>query len=111
MTAQWPKVRLGECIDQRKTPVFIEDSKTYRRVTVQVHARGIVPRDEVEGRDIKTKRQYVTRGNDLLVAEIDALVAYVNAGTCNQLLNLLLRLAAEGAFEKVAGLANTRGHG
>lgn len=74
MTAKWPKVRLGECVEQRKTPVFIEDAKTYRRVTVQLHARGIVPRDEVNGRDIKTKRQYVTRGNDLLVAEIDAKV-------------------------------------
>jgi hypothetical protein len=36
---------------------------------------------------------------DDLVAEIDALVADVDAGPCNQLLDLALRLAAEAAEE------------
>jgi hypothetical protein len=36
---------------------------------------------------------------DDLVAEIDALVADVDAGTCDQLLDLALRLAAEAAEE------------
>src|SRR5207249_9826667 len=39
---------------------------------------------------------------DDLVAEIDALVADVDAGTGDQLLDLLLRLAAEGALQQVS---------
>ena len=45
------------------------------------------------------------------VTEIDALVADVNARSSDQLLNLLLRLATEGTFKKIAGFANSRGHG
>jgi hypothetical protein len=36
---------------------------------------------------------------DDLVAEVDALVADVNAGACDQLFDLALRLAAEAAEE------------
>ena len=36
---------------------------------------------------------------DDLVAELDALVANVNAGPCNQFADLLLRFAAEAALE------------
>jgi len=41
---------------------------------VQLHAKGIVLRDEIEGARIKTKRQQACRPRDLLVAEIDAKV-------------------------------------
>src|SRR6266508_1495575 len=41
---------------------------------------------------------------DDLVAEVDALVADVDTGAGDQLLDLLLRLAAEGAFQQVAAV-------
>jgi type I restriction enzyme S subunit len=41
---------------------------------VQLHAQGIVLRDEVVGADIKTKKQQVCRAGEFLVAEIDAKV-------------------------------------
>ncbi len=44
---------------------------------------------------------------DDLVAEVDALVADVDAGARDQLLDLLLALSAEGALEQVTGLADT----
>src|SRR3989304_3229646 len=44
---------------------------------------------------------------DDLVAEIDALVADVHAGAGDELLHLLLRLAAEGALQQV-GVADPR---
>src|SRR5581483_7015683 len=47
---------------------------------------------------------------DDLVAEVDALVADVDAGPGDQLLDLLLALAAERALEQVAGLADTWCH-
>ena len=47
---------------------------------------------------------------DDLVAEVDALVADVDAGPGDQLLDLLLRLAAEGALEQLPGVTEFR-HG
>ena len=45
---------------------------------------------------------------DDLVAEVDALVADVDAGTRDELLDLLLALATEGALEEIAALAYPR---
>ena len=59
---------------QRKVFVTIDDDRTYRRVTVQLHGRGIVERDVVSGGLIKIKSQQVIRADDFLVAEIDAKV-------------------------------------
>jgi hypothetical protein len=47
---------------------------------------------------------------DDLVAEVDALVADVDARSSDQLLDLLLALPAKGALEQVTGLTDTR-HG
>jgi len=74
MTTQWPKVRLGEVLSHRKEFITIDDLTTYRRPRVQLHAQGIVLRDEVPGALIKTKTQQVCRAGELLVAEIDAKV-------------------------------------
>jgi len=74
MKTVWPRVRLGEVLRHRKEFVAIDDLTTYRRPRVQLHAQGIVLRDEVPGALIKTKRQQVCRAGDFLVAEIDAKV-------------------------------------
>src|SRR5690606_8982775 len=42
---------------------------------------------------------------DDLVAEVDALIADVDPGPCDQLLDLLLRLAAERALQKLAAVS------
>ena len=44
---------------------------------------------------------------DDLVAQLDALIADVDAGAGDQLLHLLLALAAEGALEQIGALAYT----
>lgn len=74
MKKEWPKVRLGEVLRHRKEFVTIDDLTTYRRPRVQLHAQGIVLRDEVPGALIKTKQQQVCRAGEFLVAEIDAKV-------------------------------------
>src|SRR3712207_8442680 len=45
---------------------------------------------------------------DDLVAQVDALVADVHAGARDELLDLLLRLAAEGALQQVTAVADPR---
>jgi len=70
----WPKVRLAEVLRYRKEFITIDDLTTYKRPRVQLHAQGIVLRDEIPGALIKTKTQQVCRAGEFLVAEIDAKV-------------------------------------
>jgi len=74
MSKEWKSVKLGEVIRQRKEFIEIDDLQTYKRARVQLHAKGIVLRDVVEGSMVKTKRQQVSRAGEFLVAEIDAKV-------------------------------------
>lgn len=71
-TNVWPLVPLGEAVIHRKEFVQIDDLAMYKRCRVQLHAQGVVLRDEVAGAMVKTKRQQVCRANEFLVAEIDA---------------------------------------
>jgi type I restriction enzyme S subunit len=61
-------------LTHRKEFVIIDDLQTYKRPRVQLHAQGIILRDEVPGALIKTKKQQVCHEGDFLVAEIDAKV-------------------------------------
>jgi type I restriction enzyme S subunit len=70
----WRRVRLGEFVKERNGFITINDSMTYRRITVRLHNRGIDLRDQVPGFKLKTKKQKVVRAGDLVVAEIDAKV-------------------------------------
>lgn len=70
--SKWPMVQLGEVISHRKEFIQIDDFERYKRCRVQLHARGIVLRDSVDGAEIKTKKQQVCGSGELLVAEIDA---------------------------------------
>jgi type I restriction enzyme S subunit len=74
MKSPWPQVSLGELIAQRKDPIFLEDNKEYKRATVKLYSKGIFPRDTVPGHQIKTKKQFLVKADDLIVAEIDAKV-------------------------------------
>jgi type I restriction enzyme, S subunit len=70
----WPKVRIGAVLRHRKEFITIDDLAIYKRPRVQLHAQGIVLRDEIPGALIKTKSQQVSRSGEFLVAEIDAKV-------------------------------------
>ena len=72
--ANWPRVPLGEVLTHRKEFITIDDTETYKRCRVQLHAQGVVLRDAVAGAEIKTKKQQVCRAGEFLVAEIDAKV-------------------------------------
>jgi type I restriction enzyme S subunit len=51
----WPKVRLGEVLKNRKEFIKIDDPATYKRPRVRLHAKGILLRDELQGALLKTK--------------------------------------------------------
>lgn len=72
MSSTWPMVPLGEVLIHHKEFIEINDLEPYKRCRVQLHAQGVVLRDQVPGAEIKTKKQQVCRAGDFLVAEIDA---------------------------------------
>jgi len=74
MSKAWPMVRLEEVLRHRKEFITIDDLTTYKRARVQLHAQGIILRDEVPGALIKTKAQQICHVGEFLVAEIDAKV-------------------------------------
>jgi type I restriction enzyme S subunit len=74
MNAQWTKAKLGDVLRHRKEFITINDLTTYKRPRVQLHAKGIVLRDEIPGALIKTKEQQICQAGEFLVAEIDAKV-------------------------------------
>ncbi|MCC7210826.1 MAG: N-6 DNA methylase [Candidatus Brocadia sp.] len=69
---QYSKEGLGRLITLQNGFVEIEDDKEYKLVTCKLHGQGIVFRESIFGRDIKTKKQQIVKANQLLVAEIDA---------------------------------------
>lgn len=67
-------VELSEILTQRKENIIIVDTCLYKRCRVQTRGQGVILRDEVLGKEIKTKKQQVCKEDDFLVAEIDAKV-------------------------------------
>ncbi len=72
--AEFRMARFGEFLTERKEYFTIDDMARYKRARVHLHWKGIVLRDEINGNEIKTKKQQAARIGELLVAEIDAKV-------------------------------------
>ena len=49
--------RIGKAITRRKDQMVVEDDKQYKRITIKTNCGGVFIRDEVSGKDIKTKRK------------------------------------------------------
>lgn len=70
----FPTSRLGSFLDLRRDWIVVDDLQTYKRARVQLHGRGVVLRDRIDGAALKTKKQQIVRTGQFLVAEIDAKV-------------------------------------
>ncbi|WP_368499991.1 N-6 DNA methylase [Herbiconiux sp. A18JL235] len=68
----FPLRPLGDCITLVRDRHQLVEDQHYRRVRVALHGRGLALRDEVTGREVKTKTQYFVRQDQFVVAEIDA---------------------------------------
>lgn len=64
--------KMSKFLKPRREFIKVDDEKEYQRITVQLHSKGIIPRDKVLGKSLKTKKQQLTKAYDLIVAEIDA---------------------------------------
>lgn len=69
---RFPLVSLSEVLNRAKEPISIEDDLLYKRITVRLYGQGVLQRDEVLGKEIGTKRQFVAHTGQLIISRIDA---------------------------------------
>ena len=68
----YPMMRIGDFLKRNKTAVTIQDGVKYKRVTIKVRNGGVVPRDEVMGENIGTKKQFLVSEGQFILSKIDA---------------------------------------
>lgn len=70
--SKYPLVSLSQVMKRVKEPITVEDDKLYKRITVRLYGLGVLQRDELLGRDIGTKKQFVAHKGQLIISRIDA---------------------------------------
>lgn len=72
MDNRFPLVPLSKVLKRMKEPVVIEDGTLYKRITVRLYGQGVLQRDELIGKEIGTKRQFLAHAGQLIISRIDA---------------------------------------
>lgn len=72
ITAIYPLAPLSKVLKRIKETITVEDEKTYKRITVRLYGQGVLKRDELFGKDIGTKKQFIAREGQLIISRIDA---------------------------------------
>lgn len=68
----FPLVPLLKVLKRVKEPISIENDQCYKRITVRLYGQGVLQRDEVQGKEIRTKRQFTAHAGQLIISRIDA---------------------------------------
>lgn len=71
-TTKYPLVQIKEFLTRNKTAITVQDEITYQRVTIRVRNGGVIPRDEVKGTEIGTKKQFRVSADQFILSKIDA---------------------------------------
>lgn len=71
-TKKYPMVKIGSFLTRRKDPIEIQDGVVYKRVTISAKDCIISIRDEKDGKDINTKKQFVIHKGQFILSKIDA---------------------------------------
>ena len=66
------KLKIGDFLKRRKDAVDVTDGVKYKRATIRINHKGISVRDELDGTQIKTKRQFIISKGQFLLSKIDA---------------------------------------
>jgi len=65
-------VNIGEFLKRNKTIVEIKDDNIYKRITIKLYGKGVLVRDKEQGKNIGTKKQFITRQGQFILSRIDA---------------------------------------
>lgn len=71
-TRKYPMARIGSLLTRKKEPIDIQDGVIYKRVTISTKDGNISIRDEKDGKDIRTKKQFIIHEGQFLLSKIDA---------------------------------------
>lgn len=72
MKSDWKQYKISDFLLRKKETIVLDDKKTYKRITIKMHNKGICVRDEVVGSRIGTKNQFTVIAGWLLLSKIDA---------------------------------------
>jgi tetratricopeptide (TPR) repeat protein len=64
--------RIRDMLTRLKTPVEIQDTEFYKRLTIRINHMGVSVRDTEIGAKIGTKSQFRVRAGDFILSKIDA---------------------------------------
>lgn len=68
----YPLVPLSDMLTRVKNSVVIKDEVRYKRITVRLYGQGVIKRDELYGKEIGTKKQFIAQAGQLIISRIDA---------------------------------------
>lgn len=72
MKTNYPQCSLGNLLQRNQNTTVVEDNTMYKRVTIKLYGKGVYLRDELRGKDIGTKRQYILSQGQFILSKIDA---------------------------------------
>lgn len=72
LTSTFPTVSIGTFLKRNKTVIDVLDNVIYKRVTIKTMGGGVFLRDEQEGKNIGTKKQFIVKEGQFIVSKIDA---------------------------------------
>jgi type I restriction enzyme S subunit len=72
MSADWPRVPLGEVLRRSENRITLDPETTYSEVTVRLWGQGVTRRREVVGAEIAATERFRVRPNQFIVSRIDA---------------------------------------
>ncbi len=67
--AEWQRICLGHHLTEVRRPAALNQDDTYRLVTVRRSRGGVVLRETLSGREIKTPTQFYVRAGDFLISK------------------------------------------
>ncbi len=67
------KVKISDFLIRKKDIIEITDNIKYKRLTIRGKNQGVCLRDEEDGVNIGTKKQFIARGGQFILSKIDAM--------------------------------------
>ena len=68
----YENIEIGKILQPIKKTVKLDDSVTYRQITVKMNGKGVILRQEILGSKIKTKSQFLASTGNFIMSKIDA---------------------------------------
>lgn len=69
---KFSEVKVSSFLTRVKKEILIKDNILYKRVTIKIKNKGVYLRDELLGKNIGTKKQYIINKGQFIISKIDA---------------------------------------